>query len=99
MKVYLSRVASRCRGMAPGEESCPRGRAEASCRVGVSEVNPRRGEPIHVWGDRLFVVKCTDPVVHVVHREEDDIRRCFCRQRRAGKREKEYCNQRELGKF
>lgn len=42
--------------------------------MGIVKKNAARSEPIEVWRDRLGMsAEATDPVVEVVHRDEQDV--------------------------
>ena len=60
--------------------------------MGVSEEHAARGQPIEIRRDRLGVpAETADPVVEIVHRNEEDIGlvRCGCRNDEPGNGQKE----------
>ena len=70
------------------EQGRARGIAEWRRTVGVGEKGSAFGKPVDVRrGDAGVTFQATDPIVHVVHRDEEDVgTRCGCRAGKGGSR-------------
>jgi len=78
VKVIRGRVAAGFRSKLSGEDSGPRRSTEYTSSVGIGEIHASRGQAIHIRCERMRCsFETTDPVVHVVNCQEEDIGFCF----------------------
>ena len=84
-------VATGGGGKLAGKDSGSAGGAEDAGGMSVGKVDSAFGQLVDVWGNGPWrFAKATDPVVHVVDREEENVRTIFTREAQATREEKDY---------